>query len=411
MRISFKVIVLIVCALAGMVFCQGCQEGAKTTVKPALSKAEGDANTAAREVKVAAPAEKKAVVPAEPTPGAPGKPAAPAPVISAGTSGGNETAVTVNGNVITEAEVDAKIKPNLDRIARQMDPNVASQYAGRLRAQATAGMIIERLLDEEVKKAGITVTDNDVNSKISEITAQQGMTIDALKSLLAMQGQTFEQFEQQMRKGLGYEKLVDRQIGKVDINDAEALAFYKENEADYNTPEQVKASHILIKPDPNIVDVNEAKAKASAKAKDLLKQVKAGADFATLAKENSDCPSKVKGGDLGFFERGSMVPEFEDAAFGMQPGQVSGVVETQFGYHIIKVTDRKPPGLTPFEKAKPEIVKKLEDMKKGQLFRQYVDKLRAEAKIEYPPGKEPMPMRPRPLLSPPREVEMAPAPK
>jgi peptidyl-prolyl cis-trans isomerase C len=269
-------------------------------------------------------------------------------------------------------------------------------------------MIIERLLSDEVKKAGITVTDNDVNSKISEITAQQGMSIDALKSMLVMQGQTFEQFEQQMRKGLGYEKLVDRQIGQVDVNDAEAIEYYKENKEDYNTPEQVRASHILIRPDPNIVDANAAKAKALAKAKDLLKQVKAGADFATLAKENSDCPSKVKGGDLGFVERGSMVPEFEDAAFGMQPGQVSGVVETQFGQHIIKVTERKPAGLMPFEKVKPEIVKKLEEMKKGQLFRQYVDKLRAGAKIEYPAGKEPMPMRPP---GPAREVEVAPAPK
>ena len=163
------------------------------------------------------------------------------------------------------------------------------------------------------------------------------------------------------------------------------------------TPAQVRASHILIKPDPSIVDVNEAKAKAKAKAEKLLKQVKAGGDFAALAKENSDDPgSKAMGGDLGFFEKGTMVKEFGDAAFAMKVGQISNVVETQFGYHIIKVTDRKEGGMTTFENAKADIVKSLQDKKKNELFKQLIEKVKAGAKIEYPPGKEPKPMMQRP---------------
>jgi len=251
-------------------------------------------------------------------------------------------------------------------------------------------MVIEKLLDEQVKKKGINVTESDVNDKLNEIMTEKGMTLDMVKAAVAAQGQTLDQVKAQIKRTMGYEKL----LGPAEVNDAEAKAFYDENKEDFNKPEEVKASHILIKPDPNIADANEAKVKAKAKADNLLKQVKAGGDFAALAKANSDCPSKERGGDLGFFDRSTMVKEFADAAFSMKVGDVSGVVETQFGYHIIKVTDHKDGGLVPFEKAKTDIVKSLQDKKKGELFKQLLEKVKAEAKIVYPPGKEPKPMAP-----------------
>jgi len=394
MRISPKVILLIVCALTGAFFYQGCQKEAEVTVKPAPAK----------EVTAAPIPEKEGPVVPEEVKAPAAEPNAVEPAVET-----NDVAVTVNGSDIMEAEVDAQIKPHLSRVARQMDPSIVEQYKSRMRGQVLEIMITERLLDEQVKKADITVTDSDVNDRISEITTQQGVSIDAFRSMLEARGQDFKQFKQQMKQGLGYEKLVDRQAGVVDINDAEALAYYEENKEDYNTPEQVQASHILIKPDLSIADANDAKAKALGKARDILKQVKAGGDFAALAKENSDCPSKTKGGDLGFFGRGNMVKPFEDAAFALQTGQVSDVVETPFGYHIIKTTGRKPAGLTPFEKARPDIVKMLEQMKKGRIFKQYVEKLKAEAEIVYPPGKEPMLNRP---MMPPRRAESpTPAPE
>jgi len=390
MRISYKLVILMTCAMVSTSFGFGKPaKDAKMTVK--------DANAPAKEVK-----EVNAVKPAEKKTETIKEAAAPAIIPSVAKPVENtDTAVTVNGIVITEGEVDARLKPSLSKIAGRMEPNMVEQYKKRLHAQALEGMILERLLDEQVKKAGIIVTDEDVNNRISEVTSQQGMTIDGLKSMLETQGQSFDDFKQQMKKGLSFEKLVDKQVGPVEINDAEARAYYEENEEDFNTPEQVRASHILIKVAPTATV--EEKAAAKEKIESLLKKVKEGGDFATLAKENSDCPSKAKGGDLGFFERGSMVKEFEDAGFAMQPGQISDVVETQFGYHIIKVTDRKTAGVTTFEKAKPEIIKTLQQMKKGQTFREYIGKLKAEAKIVYPPGKEPMPIRP---LGPSREVEM-----
>jgi peptidyl-prolyl cis-trans isomerase C len=375
-------VLLMVCVIAGSVFALGKPaKEEKMTVKEEVK----DINAVQIEEKKE---DMKAVAPAvEPSVTKPVAAPSPAETKPAETSEGKDVAVTVNGKVITEAELDEKLKPIIARAAVRMDPNNIELYKSRVRGQALEGMIMERLLDDEVKKAGITVTDKDINDKVNEILTRQGVTMDGFKQMLQMQGMTFEQFMQQIEKGTRYEKLMELKAGSVDVNDAEALAFYEKNNEDFNTPEQVQASHILIKVAPTATP--EEKAAAKEKIEKMLKQVKEGGDFAALAKENSDCPSKAKGGDLGFFERGQMVKEFEDTAFGLKPGEASGVVETQFGYHIIKVTDHKAAGLTPFEKVKGDIVENLQQGRKNEAFKGYVEKLRAEANVVYPPGKEP----------------------
>ena len=217
MRVCPKLVLLIVCALAGTVF------AAAKPIKDANMSAKPTVGAGEKAKVPAAVTEKKSVVTKEVNaPAAVPSPVAPAASAVASESSG--IAVTVNGSNITEAEVEARMKPHLSRIARQMDPNVVEQYKSRIRAQMLEGMITEKLLDEQVAKAGIVVTDSDVNDKIGEITTQQGMSIDSVKAMLEMQGQSFEQFKQQMKRGLGYEKLVDRQAGDVEVNDAEAFA-------------------------------------------------------------------------------------------------------------------------------------------------------------------------------------------
>lgn len=405
MRISVRMVLSGVCLLAVMVL-YGCQESnapatgvkteakeAKPAVKAEVKEAKPEAKTeveeAKTETKAAAPEAK--VMVAEPNAG---KVAAE----------DNGIAVTVNGVVIKDADVDAKVSVYMERIAAQIPPNMIEQYKTRIRDQALEGMIVEQLLAEQIKKEGINITDKDVNDKLNEIIAAQpgGMTMESFKAMLVAQGQSLDVVKGQIKKTLGYEKL----LGTVEVNDAEARAFYDENKEDFNKPEQVKASHILVKVAPTATP--EEKAAAKAKIDSLLKKVKAGGDFAALAKDNSDDPgSKIMGGDLGFFDRGTMVKEFADAAFAMKVGQVSNVVETQFGYHIIKVTDRKEGGMTTFENAKADIVKSLQDKKKNELFKQLIEKVKAGAKIEYPPGKEPKPMKPM-MQRPPRPSTQAP---
>jgi len=305
--------------------------------------------------------------------------------------------VTVNGVFITESKLEALVEEQFAKIAAkttQLPPEFAKQYKQQIRTQMLEKLIVEQLLDEKVKEAGIVITEEEVMASLKEqISKQQpSLTLEAFQAMYEARGQNFDELKQQFRKSLGYQKIVMAQgAGEVTVTEEEVEKYYSENQQKFELPEQVRASHILIKPDasdPN-TDPNEAKAIARSKAQDLLEQIKAGADFAELAKAHSGCPSGPNGGDLSFFGRGAMVPPFEKAAFELEPGQVSDVVETKFGYHIIKVTDHKEAGVSPFEEVKTRLINELTQRKQLEAFQNYVQSLKNEADIVYPIDKKP----------------------
>lgn len=167
--------------------------------------------------------------------------------------------------------------------------------------------------------------------------------------------------------------------GKPQVTDAEVQAYYKQHQDEYQVKEQVKVRHILIAV-PQGADA-KTDAAAKAKAEDLLKQIKSGADFAALAEKNSDDPgSKVQGGELGWLDRGKTVPEFDKTAFSLAPGQTSDVIKTQFGYHILQVEDKKSAHERPLAEVKPEIVPILEQQKAGAAEQNFASQLAADAK-------------------------------
>lgn len=315
----------------------------------------------------------------------------------------DDIAVTVNGVAITESQIEAALKPQLERLASRAkgNQNLVDQYKNMFRQRILDGMITEMLLEEKIKQAQIVATDEEADAKLQEIATRENKTIEELKAVLKARGLSFEETKERMKKGIAYGKLMKKELGdQLNVTEEQAREYYTKNKSRFEKPEQVRASHILIKPDkadPNAADPNDAKAKAKAaakiKAENLLKQVKAGADFATLAKENSACPSAQKGGDLDFRGRGSWVPPFEQAAFKLKVGQVSDIVETKYGYHIIKLTGRKEASITTFEQAKDDIINNLKQNKQRQLARKYIESLKTEAKIVYPPGKEPIPAK------------------
>ncbi len=314
-------------------------------------------------------------------------------------------AVTVNGVDITEAELQKLLKPQLERMAqqgKQLPPAFAQTLEKQLRQQILDQIIIRRLLDEKVKEANIVITEEEVINQITELAAaqRQPLSLEEFKKKIAEYGQSFDELKQQIRKGMTYQKIAEAQwAGKINITEEDAKKYYDENPTQFEVKEQVRASHILITPDTTDPDAdpNQAKAEAKAKIHDLLEQIQDGADFAELARANSTCPSAAGGGDLDFFPRGKMVPPFDKAAFELEVGKVSDIVETQFGYHIIKVTDRREAGTTSFEQAGDDIIKQLTRKKQSEFTKKYIDSLKAEANIVYPPGKEPTPPMPAPV--------------
>lgn len=179
---------------------------------------------------------------------------------------------------------------------------------------------------------------------------------------------------------LAYQFLQKEVLSKVTVSDKEAKSYYDKNIELFKAPEQVKARHILIQVPKEASE--EDKKKLKEKAEELLKKVQAGEDFAKLAEANSDDPgTKAKGGDLGFFSKGAMVPAFEQAAFALKPGEVSGVVESDFGYHIIKVDEKKEAVVEPYDTVKDKVRQQALREKQEARVTEYVEKALKDAKV------------------------------
>jgi peptidyl-prolyl cis-trans isomerase C len=315
----------------------------------------------------------------------------------------NAVVVTINGEEITQGRVDEAVDQQMQMAGAQMGnlpPAYLEQFKKQISQRIVESLVGETLLDQQVEAANMQVTDAETMEAIEERAAQQSppITVEALQTMLESQGRDFEEFKERYKTGLVRQKFMEAQwAGKIDVNDADAQAYYEANPGEFEKPEQVHASHILIAPDPNAADPNEAKAAAKAKAEDLLAQVKNGGDFAALAQAHSSCPSKAQGGDLGTFRRGQMVKPFEETAFALKPGEISDPVETQFGYHIIKVTEHTDAETVPLEEAKEGIVQKLTTQKKQEAVQEYLQDLREKATIEYSEGYGPTAAPPAPV--------------
>lgn len=237
------------------------------------------------------------------------------------------------------------------------------------------------LLFQESLAQGVAAADTDVETRLSAIRARFPEE-KAFTDALAAQGLTPERLRSELKLNLSVQKLVEKHIApSVAVSDAAQKKFYDENMEQMKEPERVRVSHILVRADAKTTP--EDKAKARAKLDGIVARLKKGEDFAALAKENSDDPgSKGQGGELPWLSPGETVPAFEKAAFALKPNELSDVVETPFGFHVIKLADRKPSGPVPFEQAKPRISDYLTQQQIQEKVRERVEQLKAKAKIE-----------------------------
>ncbi len=338
-----------------------------------------------------------------------GQTPAPEPNQADAVSEPDKVLVTVNGTPITEGQVKRRIYaeygPELAKMAAQ-SPEYAAQQERLLIPGITQRLLVEQLLEEQARAANITITDEEVATGMTRQLAAQypGVTLEKFREMVTAQGGDFQAIKEGAARSMKYNKLFEgKWADSITVADDEIRKYYDEHPKQFDTPEQVRASHILISTavtDPN-ADPNQVKAQAREKAEKLLKEIKEGGDFAALAKEHSSCPSAAKGGDLGLYPRGEWVKPFENAAFALQVGEVSDVVETQHGYHIIKVTDRRDASHTAFEEAKGDIINTLTQQKRTDLARKYIESLKEQAKIVYTSGSTPDANQPATRAAPP----------
>ena len=290
-----------------------------------------------------------------------------------------DKAAMVNGSVITQTELDSQMTMVVDRLrASGRLPDISQ--LDQIRNQVLENLIARELLYQECQKRGIKISEEEVNKQLINLKAQFPNEAEFNNAITRM-NLTEAGVKEKLQRDLATKKLIEDEVApKVTVSDSDIRAFYENNPETFKQPERVKASHILIKVEPQA----DAAQKAEAQKKiDLVQaKLKKGEDFGALAKEYSEGPSGPKGGELGYFTRGQMVKPFEDAAFAMKPGEVSGVVETQFGYHLIKVTDKTPEGTMPYDDVKERLGEFLKQRKMQEELNVYVKKLEEKAKIE-----------------------------
>ena len=314
--------------------------------------------------------------------------------------------IKINNTVITKAEYDKAYDTLVSgKMFEQMgidlkkDPD--NVFALMMREQVVSSLIVKALLNEEMEKRKISATKQEIENGEKDIINKFG-TKEAFMQVLKMNGVSYDKFKKDLEEEIKMKKFVDS-IAMVSIGDSVAKKYYEDNISKFKYPKRVRASHILISANANQIKekikeenkeltdaqvnekVREEMQARLEKAQKIQRQVKASPkNFAKYAKENSeDMASAVKGGDLGFFAKDEMVEPFAEKAFSMAPNTVSDVVQTDFGYHIIMVTDRQEAGTLSFEQSKKDIINYLEGQDKVDILRNKIESLRKEAKIEY----------------------------
>ena len=289
--------------------------------------------------------------------------------------------ITVNGEEITHGEIMQATQQQMMMLSQQqrLPPQQLGQLYPKIYKEMTDTLVANILLTQAAEKSSLVISDEAVAEEVAKIEANapEGKN---LRDLLAENKMDFDEWKSDLRKQMLVGKLVEEKTAATEeATIIETAAFYEENLASFKTPETVSASHILLKFGPE--DTDEAKAKQKADLVAIREQIEAGGNFEELAAKNSDCPSAQQGGVLGSFTREQMVPEFSDAAFGMTVGDISPIVETKFGYHIIKVTDHQEAGVKSLSDVKDQLQGYLTAQKKREALVAYIEELKKNADV------------------------------
>ena len=320
--------------------------------------------------------EKPAAPPKSPAPAA-----APAKAPAAAPAAVPATAVArVNGEVISQSDLDSALK-GLEMQFQQQGRALPADQLPQIKRKVLDEMISRELLLQEARQKKVPDLDAKVDAEIAKLKQQVGGD-QQFTDTLREAGFTVGQYRKQVQDNvLVQEMLRTMTLAIPEVGETEAQEFYKTNQERFKHPQLAHVRHILIRVPPNSTDVERQAKRATIDA--LRTRIDKGEDFAEVARKNSEDPgSAIKGGDLGTFQPGMMVPEFDAVSFSLEPGKLSDVVTTQFGFHILQVIDRKPAGEAPFAEVKDRIREGLRQQKAGEAARKHVEELRTTAKVE-----------------------------
>ena len=286
-------------------------------------------------------------------------------------------AATVNDELITTLEVDQEYL-QLQKETEKLPP---AQKMG-IKADALNRLVDQKLIEQKIRELDIKVPDDEVRAAIEDVKKQNNMTQEALVRALAGQGLSYELYKSQLKQQLERLRLMSQEVrGKVQVGEREIRDYYDANRAKYGSEEQFRARHIFFKVDKKGGAPELARVEAA--ANEVLKEARSGKDFAALAKKYSTDPAAAKdGGDLGTFKKADMLPEIGDTVASMKPGDISPLVLSPAGLHIIKLEEKSQSAGKPFDEVKGAIEDLLYKKKTDERFTLWVKELHSSAAID-----------------------------
>jgi len=300
----------------------------------------------------------------------------PAPVAAEPVIG---IAALVNDEPITTYDVEKE----REILEKGLDSNTSLDDAGKsqIRQVALNSLINKKLIEQKIRELDIKVTDEEVRQAIEDVKKSNNITQENLKEALEARGITFDEYKAQIKEQLERLRLISMEVrSKIQISEKEMREYYAANPEKFQVDEAFHARQIFFPISPKAME--EERKRTTASAEKVLAEVKGGADFAELAKKYSKDPSAAEGGDLGFLKKGELLPEFDEALVNLKPGEISGLIRTPAGIHILKLEEMRQGKSRSFEAAKPEVEDLLYKKRSEERFSQWIDDLRKNAAVE-----------------------------
>lgn len=282
----------------------------------------------------------------------------------------------MNGAAITRADLDMEINRLLPQ--ELYHRSVTPERQTEIEKKALENLINAGLLNMEAKRQGLKINNSEFKKRLEAVKASY-QTKKAFEDALKKSGMTASTFEEKVREGMMVEKLIEKEV-KVSLADKDLEDYYKKNTEKFKEPEAVRLRYIYVKINPSEPD---GKKRAKERAKEAYSKIKAGLDFAKIAQTYSHDMSRIKGGDVGFVHRGTMPQDIEKAAFSLKAGQVSEILETDIGYHIIKVEEKRVSRQVQLKEIKDKLRKELTEFMQKERLESLIKRLRENAKIQY----------------------------
>lgn len=287
----------------------------------------------------------------------------------------------VNGRAIALSELNERKAPLVKQVSEIYSGAEREKRLADMEKKVMDSLVEDLLLETEAEKSGVKASERDIDDAVEDVKKQNSLNDETLKDALKREGLTYEMYRTQIKRQIEKSRMIGQQVrAKVTVTDRDLIEYYERNKRLFLKDEEVNVSHILFLVSEKASDAEVEKIRKQ--ASDVLDAAKRGKDFPELAKKYSQDASGKQGGSLGFFKKGQLLPAFEGAAFSLKKGEISDLVKTGYGFHIIKVDDVKEAVPEPFESVKEKIRSTVTSDMMEQRYKEWMEELKKSAVIE-----------------------------